>query len=160
MHFFAFLPQNDVVRGFEQLTHDENYPNELDPVVDYFESTYIGNFGRGSRRRRPTFQHSMWSQYQRVTDNLPRTTNSLEGWHNAFNGIVNKAHPSMSFLVKKLRLDEFSVATKIERFHAGHHTQTKKKYQAIDDRIKSIVTSYDPDNIIQYLRRIAYNISF
>ena len=104
---------------------------------------------------------SLWSQYQRVKDDLPRTTNSVEGWHNAFKGVINSAHPSMSTLVAKLRLEESTVAKKIERIHAGHPTQQKKKkYKAVDNRIKSVLDSYNPDNILQYLRNIAHSISF
>jgi len=158
----AFLPPQDVVAGFERLTHADDYPDELDAVVDYFESVYIGNIGRGSRRRRPTFPHSLWSQYHRVLNDLPRTTNSLEGWHNALKGVLlNVAHPSMPAFVTKIRLEESSAAHRIERIVAGHPPQHKrKKYQDVDDRIKSIVTSYTPTNIIQYLRSISHNISF
>lgn len=157
----SFLPPDDVIRGFEELTNDETFPEELDPVVAYFESNYIGSIGRGGRRRRPTFRVSMWSQFQRVKDDLPRTTNSLEGWHNAFKGVVNKAHPSIKALVPKLQLEESAVAQKIERNQAGHATrQKKKKYEAVDDRIKSVVDSYRNENIVQYLKNIAHNIVF
>jgi len=158
----AFLPTDDIIKGFEQLTNDANFPVELDPIVDYFETNYIGNIGRGrgSRRRRPTFAVSMWSQFERVKNDLPRTTNSLEGWHNALKGVVNKAHPSISALVVKLRLEESTVSNKVERIAAGHPAQRKKKkYQAVDERIKRVVDAYNNDNILPFLRNIAHNIA-
>jgi len=65
---------------------------------------------------------------------IPRKEkNSLEVWHNAFNGVVNKAHASIRTLVTKLRLEESSsVAKKIERVNAGHPTQKKRKKYLVD----------------------------
>jgi len=157
----AFLPTEDIIRGFEILVYGEDYPDKLDPVVDYFESNYIGSISRGRKRKRPNFQHSMWSQYQRVKNDLPRTTNSIEGWHNALKGVIQKAHPSMAALATKLRLEESNVAKKIERVKAGYPTKCKrKKYEAVDTRIKLLVDGYDSNNIMQYLRSIAQNIAF
>ena len=152
----AFLPTEDVVRGFEQLTLDEKYPDELDPVVAYFEYNYIGIIGRGSRRRQPTFPHSLWSQYDRIKQNFPRTTNLLEGWHS----VVNKAHMPIETLVTKLRLEESSAAKKIRQLNAGHPTQKRKKKSAVDTRLEVVVDAYNSEYIVQYLRSIAHNISF
>ena len=67
----------------------------------------------------------------------------------------------MSTLVAKLRLEESTVANKIERIQAGHPTQEKKKkYKAVDKRIKTVLDSYNNDNILQYLRNIAHSIAF
>jgi hypothetical protein len=156
----AFLPTGDVVLGFETLTSGADFPDELDPVVDYFEATYIGNIGRGGRRRRPLFAHGLWSQNERVIDNLPRTTNSLEGWHNAFNGMVNKAHASVPSLIAKLQTEEASTSVAVERFVAGHPPQKKKKkYVGVDLRLRQLVLAYDPSRIVTFLRSIAHNLT-
>ncbi|KAG7172063.1 hypothetical protein Hamer_G001048 [Homarus americanus] len=63
----AFIPQDEVVDAFETL--QETIPPEADPVIEYFEDTYIG-------RRFPV---SMWNIYDRVAEDLPRSNNSLEG---------------------------------------------------------------------------------
>ena len=93
--------------------------------------------------------YTLWSQYQRVKDDLPKTTNSLEGWHNALKGVVNVAHPSMSAFIAKILLEESAVAHTIKRVFAGHPTQQKrKKYQVVDARIKSVVDSYSSDKVL------------
>ena len=40
------------------------------------------------RRRRPCFPQELWNVCERVVEDLPRTNNSLEGWHRAFDRIV------------------------------------------------------------------------
>ncbi len=51
--------------------------------VDYFEDNYIGRRARNIRRRSPRFPISFWNCYTRLDQQLPRTNNSQEGWHNA-----------------------------------------------------------------------------
>ena len=43
----------------------------------------------------PRFAISLWKQYERVVNDLPRTNIAAEGWHNAFNSMVNIAHPTI-----------------------------------------------------------------
>ena len=50
------------------------------PIVDYVEDTYIGRRARRTRRR-PKYPASMCKVYERVLEDAPRTTNSVEGFH-------------------------------------------------------------------------------
>lgn len=47
----ASLPIKDIVTGFEELIQNVDVPQELDPVVEYLQINYVGNIGRGPRRR-------------------------------------------------------------------------------------------------------------
>ena len=82
----AFVPSDDVGVLFEQLLQSLNTETDaiLEEFLSYFESTWVGIMQRG-RRRRPLFDRLLWSCYYRVLDDLPKTNNSLEGWHHAFN---------------------------------------------------------------------------
>ncbi|XP_068237065.1 uncharacterized protein [Palaemon carinicauda] len=77
----AFVPPNEIVNVFELL--QDVVPDELDDLVLYFEDTWIGRPCRRGRRRNAMFPPSVWSVYERVLSELPRTNNSLEGWHRA-----------------------------------------------------------------------------
>ena len=68
------MPPDDVIEAFQQLM------DSLSDFLAYFESTWLGIVQRGCRRR-PKFDVAMWNVYNRVEDNLPRTNNSVEGWH-------------------------------------------------------------------------------
>ncbi|CAG0885555.1 unnamed protein product [Darwinula stevensoni] len=104
----------------------------------YFESNYIGNVGRGGRRRQPLFPPSLWSQYQRTVAGLPRTNDSVEGSHNTFRGSVNKVHLSVRALALKLQREEVSVAALSECLGAGHQLpMPQKKYRLLNGRVQS-----------------------
>ena len=62
--------------------------------LEYFESTSIGVM-RGGVRGRPLFRHSSWNVYDRVMDDLPRTTNAVGRWYNAFQRSVGQCHANI-----------------------------------------------------------------
>ena len=78
----AFVPEEDVPDCFTILMTD--FPDSAFNVAKYFEETYIGKRLPDQSRRVPPFPTRIWNMYQRVLQQLARTTNSVEGWHNAF----------------------------------------------------------------------------
>lgn len=110
----AFVPPDDVIRAFTILTDGNYLPGELDQVVSYFESTWIGQRQRGNRRRQPMYPVQLWNCYDSVRnrklknnksyklkDNdvlileLGKTNNSCEGWHRGFLQLVGAHNPSI-----------------------------------------------------------------
>jgi hypothetical protein len=82
----AFVPVNETVDAFEHI--NEHYATECRKYatfVSYFESTYIGvkKRGRGVGRHEPLFKHAAWNVNKRTINGQPRTSNNMEGWHNA-----------------------------------------------------------------------------
>lgn len=61
----AFIPPEHVVQAFEILTGGNILPAELDPLVDYFEDTWIGR-RRGNGRRIPSLPIGLWNCYDAV----------------------------------------------------------------------------------------------
>jgi len=92
----AFIPVQDVANVFEQLLNSRYFvDNEdvLQPIVDYFEETWIGRTVR--RRKNPMFALEMWNCYNDVVMDFPRTTNAVEGWHHAFNTSLGSHHTTV-----------------------------------------------------------------
>ena len=72
----AFVPPIAIINVFESL-HGV-IPDELDDLVLYFQDTWIGRpCRRGGRRREAMFPPSVWSVYERVVSEHPRTNNSI-----------------------------------------------------------------------------------
>lgn len=85
----AFVPVDDIVMAFEQLYDSEIFPSEAESVINYFEDTWIGRPNR-KQRKPPQYPYELWNLYQTVLDDLPRTNNSVEGWHRSFETPVSK----------------------------------------------------------------------
>jgi len=123
----SFVPSNDVVVSFEEFV--EAGPDEITSLVDYWEDTYIGR-RRRNRRANPRFAVDLWNVHDRINDNLPRTNNSVEAWHRAFQQTVDCNHPSVFKLINHFRLEQDHVEIEIERHLSGVNQPeaSKKKY--------------------------------
>ncbi|XP_059159252.1 mitogen-activated protein kinase kinase kinase 2-like [Physella acuta] len=77
----AFVPTEHISNAFDKLS--EIFPQEAMPIADYFEDYYIGGPQRRGRRK-PMFPFDMWNMLTRAEDHMPKTNNSVEGWHRSF----------------------------------------------------------------------------
>ncbi|XP_068238339.1 uncharacterized protein [Palaemon carinicauda] len=156
----SFVPPDDVYDCFNTFieTLHEETDSILDEFLQYFEMTWMGILQRG-RRRRPTFEISLWSVYERTSNDLPRTNNMLEGWHSAFKRRVTIIHPTEDKLIRKLRSEQASTEMALEQVFQGKSIgRRNKKYAQVNDRLKKIVDSYSRENVLEYLQAIAHNL--
>ena len=52
-----------------------------------------GRFRRNALRQTPMFALELWNMFHRTFQDLPRTNNSLEGWHRSFQASASACHP-------------------------------------------------------------------
>ena len=129
------------------------------PVLDYFESTYVGEVRRGVRRA-PLFAHHLWNVNERVQQNLPRTTNVVEGWHNAFTNSAAQAHANIWTFVDCIKREHATVRMKAIQDDAGVlPPRRKRRYAELNTRITFIVNDFDNRTIMGFLRATSYNLS-
>jgi hypothetical protein len=81
----------------------------------------------GIQRGKPKFSLELWNMYDRVVQDLPRSNNSIEGWHQAFNHRVSIKHPSIIKLTKCIIREQSRFEVDIERLHASSPPEKKKK---------------------------------
>lgn len=161
----AFVPVHDVKNAFNQLIACKFYEDNevvLDPLISYFEHNWIGVVTRNRNRRlKPFFSLDLWNCNQAVLENLMRTNNSLEGWHNSFNNKVRVSHASMSKFITVIKYEQALTETIISQLNTGLNITAKRRktYKDIDCRLESCVSKYDPNNILQYLHNIACILS-
>ena len=154
----AFVPQHDVINAFEIL--QEHLPSEADPIIDYFEDVYVGRVRR-NRRGSPSFPISMWNMYDRVLEDLPRTNNSLEGWHNRLQSNISACHPNIWKFLQVLKKEQALNEVIINQMLAGQQGPPKrKKYQDLSTRITNLVRDYENRDVLDFLRGVAHNLQF
>ena len=96
----AFIAEQDIVQEFSQIK--ENASEVLDSkralplyvyliqstklldLLIYFEDNFIGRKMSRNCRSHPRFAVLMWNCFSRISLDLPRTSNGVEGCHNAF----------------------------------------------------------------------------
>ena len=159
----AFLPVDDVAGAFDSLA--ERIDERLLPVADHLEDYFIrGRAARRGRRRAPHYPIPTWNCYDRVLAGLPRTTNSVEGWHNRLNSIICRAHISLYVFLRQLQAEERQVILDRELLLNGRSPpRKKKKYAQLNERMERVVLTYneykDNDDIATYLRRVGHLLS-
>lgn len=155
----AFVHPNDIIESFEQLSED--FPVEAQPVLDYFEDTWIGRPNRRQQRRPPRFAYDLWNCYNAALNGLPKTNNSCEGWHRAFSELIGASHPTVWKFISSLKDEQALNEGKIEQYVAGANPPPSKKvYRDTAVRIQRIVQDYDNRDRMDYLRGLAHNFNF
>ncbi|XP_025080740.1 uncharacterized protein LOC112556185 isoform X2 [Pomacea canaliculata] len=136
------------IEAFQQLMDslDADTDETLSDFLAYFESTWLGIVQRG-RRRRPKFDVAMWNVYNRVGDNLPRTNNSVEGWHRAFDERMSVTHPTLGRLVSKLRKEQVSTELMMEQLAMGVRMRKNKQYEKVNTRLQALVAMYAQEDV-------------
>ncbi|CAM4928514.1 unnamed protein product [Rotaria socialis] len=156
---FPNIVHKDVIKAFDLIADD--FDDDADDFLGYFEKTWIGEpKKRGTGRKKPLFTIELWNVYDRIVANLPRSNNSIEGWHNAFAKRVAIVHPSVSKLTEKIRREQSKFELDIAQIRQGQEPKPKKlKYRKLDERIKRLVDDYHNLDLGEYLKGLAVNMS-
>ncbi|KII67194.1 hypothetical protein RF11_11353 [Thelohanellus kitauei] len=159
----CFVPIPDICFAFEQLLFSDFFVNDaeiLNCLSDYFEDFYIGRILRLNTRRPPLFPHSLWNCYDATINNNGRTNNSVEGWHNGFARFINCHHPDIFKFLEFLKSSQNLNEVKITQLQSGMVVSVERnRYKDHNQRLANICNTYRRENIVGYLRNIAYNIT-
>ncbi|CAM4849508.1 unnamed protein product [Rotaria magnacalcarata] len=147
------LHKDQVIIGFDLIC--DQFDDDADDLLDYFEKTWIG-----TGREKPQFDHKLWNVYDRVTATVPRSNNSVEGWHNAFANRVSISHPNIVKLAEKIRREQSKFEVDMAKILQGHTIKTKKAcYRRLDERIPRLVNGFDASQLDEFLKNIAANVT-
>ncbi|CAI6355234.1 unnamed protein product [Macrosiphum euphorbiae] len=113
---------------------------------------------RNGKRKNPKFSITIWNCY--VDEyNLPKTNNSVEGWHNSFSSILNAIHPSIWTFIRALQKEEKLNRLKMVQYCTGAETPRKrKKYNDTAERINTICKTFNNRTFDEYISGIAHNL--
>ena len=159
----AFLPPDDVVQGFEDLTDHIriNYQGEVDNLLEYFEDTYIGRHRRNAPRRTAMFPVVLWNMFHRTDEEISRTSNSVEVWHRSFQAHVSSCHPIFLKFLQILQNEENYIRVKIIQNEVWHPAEPqRRRYLDCNCRILAIADDFPNRETLPYLRSITHNHRF
>ena len=163
LQVLAFLPADDVIEGFEELVDTIRVlcDGVADDLLQYFEDTYIGRYRRNAPRSPPLFAINLWNMFNRIDDELPRTNNSVEGWHRSFQGHASACHSMFWKFLSVVQKEENMIRISIVQHLAAHPTPPpRQRYLDSNRRIIRILNDYLNLQRLQYLRAIAHNLTF
>lgn len=163
----AFMPVEDVDKGYDLLVKEFFASNSIDErmqeFLSSFETEFIGRICRGDRRLEARFKKSWWNMHDAVNANLPRTNNNIEGWHRGFNELIKRKHPSIWECIDALKKEQSRNELVLEQLYAQLPVvKQKKKYKDYYQYILNIVGKYNSElyeDKLMYLISIANCIS-
>ena len=158
----SFVPENEVLVRFEDVL--ETFPDidRVDELVAYFEMTYIHGRARGEGRGRAParFPINIWNHFEDPGNDVPRTTNAVEGYHNGLNSLFLSQHPTMWKLLDGLRKDISLHLKTLADARVVNNPPARQKYIILAERLAQKVGEYynTPDKLV-YLRAVAHLFS-
>ncbi|CAF2061914.1 unnamed protein product [Rotaria magnacalcarata] len=133
--------------------------NQKEDVIFLIEKFEVYSTLLGTARKKPLFYHKLWNIHDRVIAAVPRSNNSVEGWHNAFANRVSISHPNIVKLSEKIRREQSKFEVDMAKILQGHIIKTKKAcYRRLDERITRLVNAVDSSQLDEFLKKMAANI--
>ncbi|XP_060806094.1 uncharacterized protein LOC132902984 [Amyelois transitella] len=155
LYALAFLEESDIPIYFDEWKITKTSPTE--PIATWFEQYYVW----GTSTSPPQFPPAIWSTHQLTQEDIPRTQNHAEAWHNRFAHFVGKHHPQFYYLARKITQEITHQITEIEKRQLGiAPPKKKKKYSDKLKRIDIIISQKnDYTSKIDFLKAIASNLN-
>ncbi|KAK0401121.1 hypothetical protein QR680_015601 [Steinernema hermaphroditum] len=157
----AFCKEQDVLVRYSQLAtqllRDYGVSDGHENFLEYFENTWVGR-----TTRRPRYEISMWNCKSVTELELPRTNNSVESWHNAFQGAMGSEHPNVYKLVDKLLDEQVRVKAICAKLAAGEDSPlySRKEYEIKNRKLLSIIEAHDQMPADEYLEACGNYVVF
>ena len=96
------------------------------------------------RNKDAPFPIKLWSVHNRIVNDLPRTNNSVESWHNSFQAMMKK-HPKCYFFIDQLRSEQLTTEHRVLNMQTGRKKGRQTAYVLQDQRLKEMLCSYKGD---------------
>ena len=169
----AFLTVDDVPAGMAHLR--TLVPNGADPLIDYFDATYVtGRYrqargqvnGNASRMQKvpPPFSPASWNVHQVTVDGGQRTNNVYEGWNNKFAHLVGHQHQSVWKCIKAFQADHEATDTLPQQAATGQppRKRIRRAYVQIHTRLSTLCEEYANGTrpIPEFLRGVGHIVRF
>jgi hypothetical protein len=157
----AFLPEQDVERGFHELVETSRHlwtgtlSKDCNKFYDYVFRNYVG-----SEYNPPTFPIKFWNVYQRVLDNLPRTNNAVEAWNRRFGIFAGSSNLPIYRLISTIMKEQEHTTRLLVLRCAGENLKRQDFSQRrLNHRLVNKCQMYNSDKLAEFLQGVAHNMS-
>lgn len=142
----AFLKPEEVQDGWIEIHSQAPESPKLSLFFDYFVENWLEN---------PEFPIKLWSCYQR----RHRTTNSVEGWNNRLNTLLERPNPRIKDVVMCLKGEGEKTNCAFMKYELNiEGSKRRKKYIKYDERLERIMKRYEANgNLRSCLRALSYS---
>lgn len=155
----AFLPVDDVVSAFEELTEELSFADCI-PITDYFEDTFIGRPSIRGFRRQPVFPVAFWNMYTRAKDELLELCDSVETWHQMFQLKVSCPGGGILEFIEFLRYEQTFQHVYLTHFLLNENPRPPtQECRHSNVCILNVVATYKGLNKVSYVQEIARHLS-
>lgn len=127
----SYVDREFVQETFYELKAQKDFPELLNCVYDYFFRTYISDSA--------SFPISIWNAVTLVFEDVPKTNNALEAWHNVFKSSFGTSKYNFVLLIEKLRQEEELIRQKILRSSAGEEIHRNTRYVRMEENLKVLI---------------------
>ena len=96
----------------------------------------FGNFRRNAPLRPTLFPIELWNMFNQTAEELPRTNNNIEAWHNSFQANVSSTHLRFWKFLDVLLREERIVRVRMLQNQTGRTPEPQRhKYADYNARI-------------------------
>lgn len=129
----SYCDINQIIETFSQLKMQVDFPDILSPLYQYFYNNYISSDLDGR------FPVTLWHALDIFDQEVPRTNNSIEGWHNAFKNSFGTSRYSFSLLITKLKDEEELIRQKRIRSEYNDVVCRRRRYVILEERLRNCI---------------------
>ena len=165
----TFVPENDVLERFQELVDKFDDLVEIHPELErvnelysYVELYYIRGRERPQGRGRAPAKYpiALWNHYADALNDVPRTANAVEGYHNGLNSLFLASHPTLWKLLAGLELDMALHLKTLADAQVVNNPAPRQKYVLLNQRLAAKVGTYEGSvDKLAYLRGVAHIFS-
>ena len=167
----AYLPLDLVADGMQYLT--QNTPNGFEPLVEYFDKTYVSGTYRQIarpgqsiilRNNPPIYPAEVWNVHDATIADGARTNNLCEAWNNAFSKLIGHHHPTIWTCIEGLKKDNMLSHLALDQSTRGISCtkRVRKETVTLQTRLKRLAEQLDNQKRtpLSYLRAVGHTIRF
>lgn len=145
----SFVPVNqvDVEINKLEMFFIENFYKEECILVKWFKINFVVSDLVNKKLE-------FWNVYERTIENMPRTTNSIEGLHRHYNFLISTKQSNFVKILEELKIEQANAEN-----YFIEYLYLKEKNEKIDF-IKQVVINFANYYDLDYLKAIALNFNW